>query len=412
MKNILASFPDQQSLLELFPETETLAVNAHIHTPYSFSAFRDIRQAFEMAQKENIAVLGINDFFMTDGYDSFYQEALNYGIFPLFNIEFISLLKKEQKDGIRINDPNNPGRCYFSGKGLDFPYSLTDPLHTKLEKVVAESQDQVRAMIDKANKWFARIDTNIRLSYDDIRRNYAKELVRERHVAKAIRMAVFDQSSSETDRIAWFIKIFDGKAPKSELNDIPGLENEIRGNLLKAGGKAFVEEDDNAFMSLEEVIEIITHAGGIPCYPVLLDDRNGNYTEYEKDPEFLRQELRKYQIGCIELIPGRNDATHLEKFVNFFHDKGFVILLGTEHNAPDMIPITCDTRGRKPLSPEMQRISYEGSCVVAAHQYLKSKGLKGFLNDQSMPGTAERDSFVKLGNTVIHHFVKSFKRDQ
>jgi hypothetical protein len=412
VKNILASFPDQQSLLQMFPETETLAVNSHLHTPYSFSAFTGIGQAFEMASKENISVLGINDFFVTDGYDSFYREALNYGIFPLFNIEFISLLKKEQKESIRINDPNNPGRCYFSGKGLDFPFSLIGSLKTKLGKVVAESQDQVRAMIDKANEWFARIDTNIRLSYDDIRKKYAKELVRERHVAKAIRMAVFDQSASETDRIAWFTKIFDGKAPKSQLNDIPGLENEIRGNLLKAGGKAFVEEDDNAFMSLEEVIEIITSAGGIPCYPVLLDDRNGNCTEYEKDPEFLRQELHKKQIGCIELIPGRNDAAHLEKFVRYFHDKGFVILLGTEHNAPDMIPITCDTRGGRTLSPEMQRISYEGSCVVAAHQYLKSKGLTGFLNNQGIPRIAERDSFVKLGNAVIHHFVKSFKRDQ
>ncbi len=412
MKNILASFPDQQSLLEMFPDKETLPVNAHLHTPYSFSAFTDIRQIFEMAQKENISVLGINDFFVTDGYDSFYQEAMNYGIFPMFNIEFISLLKKEQKDGIRINDPNNPGRCYFTGKGLDFPYSLTDPLRTKLKKVVAESQDQVRAMIARANEWFAQIDMNIRLSYDDILKKYAKELVRERHVAKAIRMAVFDKAGSDMDRITRFTSIFDGKAPKSHLNDIPGLENEIRGNLLKAGGKAFVEEDDNAFMSVEEVIEIITSAGGIPCYPVLLDDRNGNYTEYEKDPEFLRQELLKKQIGCIELIPGRNDATHLERFVNYFHDKGFVILMGTEHNAPDMIPITCDTRGGKPLSPEMQRISYEGSCVVATHQYLKSKDLTGFLNNQGIPRTTERDSLVKLGNAVIHHFVKSFKRDQ
>ncbi len=412
MKNILASFPDQQSLLQMFPVTETLAVNAHLHTPYSFSAFTDIRQIFEMAQKENIAVLGINDFFVTDGYDSFYQESLNYGIFPLFNIEFISLLKKEQKEGVRINDPNNPGRCYFSGKGLNFPFSLDDTLLSKLEKVVEESQDQVRAMIDKANEWFSRIDTNIRLSYDEIRRLYAKELVRERHIAKAVRIAVFNQSISETVRVTWLTKIFEGKAPKSQLNDIPGLENEIRGNLLKAGGKAFVEEDDNAFMSLEEVIEIITNAGGIPCYPVLLDDRNGNYTEYEKDPEFLRQELVKKQIGCIELIPGRNDATHLERFVNFFHEKGFVVLLGTEHNAPDMIPITCDTRGKRPLSPEMQRISYEGSCVVAAHQYLKSKGLTGFLNNQGIPRTAERDSFVELGNAVIHHFIKSFKRDK
>jgi len=59
----------------MFPVTETLTVNAHLHTPYSFSAFTDIRQIFEMAQKENIAVLGINDFFVTDGYDSFYQES-------------------------------------------------------------------------------------------------------------------------------------------------------------------------------------------------------------------------------------------------------------------------------------------------------------------------------------------------
>ena len=59
------------------------------------------------------------------------------------------------------------------------------------------------------------------------------------------------------------------------MSDIPALDNEIRGNLLKSGGKAFVEEDENAFMSLDEVIEIILAAGGIPCYPVLLDDKNG-----------------------------------------------------------------------------------------------------------------------------------------
>ena len=40
---------------------------------------------------------------------------------------------------------------------------------------------------------------------------------------------------------------------------------------------------------------------------------------------------------------------HLERFVEFFHDKEFVILLGTEHNAPEMIPLTCDTRDKKPL---------------------------------------------------------------
>jgi len=72
-------------------------------------------------------------------------------------------------------------------------------------------------MIDKANEWFSRIDTNIRLSYDEIRRLYAKELVRERHIAKAVRIAVFNQSISETVRVTWLTKIFEGKAPNRSL---------------------------------------------------------------------------------------------------------------------------------------------------------------------------------------------------
>ena len=73
---------------------------------------------FRLAKDENIAVLGINDFFVTDGYKAFRKGSVRNKIFPLFNIEFIGLLKEEQKKGIRINDPNNPGRIYFCGKGL------------------------------------------------------------------------------------------------------------------------------------------------------------------------------------------------------------------------------------------------------------------------------------------------------
>jgi hypothetical protein len=156
-------------------------------------------------------------------------------------------------------------------------------------------------------------------------------------------------------------------------------------------------------MSLDEVIEIILAAGGIPCYPVLLDDINGAYTEYENDPETLYKELSKRNIKCLELIPGRNDASHLQRFVEFFQKKDFVILLGTEHNAPEMIPLTCDTRDKKPLNNYISRISYEGACVVAAHQYLRAKGLPGFINEKGLPDTARKSELVKLGNTVIHY---------
>ena len=63
-----------------------LKVNSHIHTPYSFSAFESIEQAFEMARSEGVRVLGINDFFVTDGYDEFGRTAGKYGIYPIFSI--------------------------------------------------------------------------------------------------------------------------------------------------------------------------------------------------------------------------------------------------------------------------------------------------------------------------------------
>jgi hypothetical protein len=384
-------------------------VNGHIHTPYSFSAFENISQIFDMAVREKIVAVGINDFFVADGYEPFCRESLKNNIFPLFNIEFISLLKSEQQAGIRINDPNNPGRCYFSGKGLDYPFSLDRHLTEKLDGVVVESQVQVKEMILKCNNWFKGLHADIQLDYDTIRHRFAKELVRERHIAKAIRVAVFEKYTNGPAQKASFTLLFGGREPKSAMTDIPGLENEIRGNLLKSGGKAYVEEDENAFMSLDEVIEIITSAGGIPCYPVLLDDKNGDYTEYEHDPKVLCHKLADRNIACVELIPGRNEAGHLQRFVKFFHDAGFIILMGTEHNAPEMIPLTCDTRDRKPLHDYLKRVSYEGTCVVAAHQYLRARGQTGFIGHDGLPRPGDKDPFIELGSAVIHYTNAHFK---
>ncbi len=172
--NFLSAFPDSETLLKMEPDGKIPQVNGHVHTPYSFSAFENIGQIFEMARQENIVAVGINDFFVSDGYEPFCNAALKSNVFPLFNIEFISLLKTEQQQGIRINDPNNPGRCYFSGKGLDYPFSIEKRLAEKLGKIVDQSQEQVKAMIEKCNLWFASINSGIRLNYPDIREKFAR----------------------------------------------------------------------------------------------------------------------------------------------------------------------------------------------------------------------------------------------
>ena len=74
-----------------------------------------------MAAGQGVKVVGINDFYSTDGYRAWKEGCDARGLYPLFGIEFISLNVEDQAAGVRVNDPNNPGRTYLSGKGLAYP---------------------------------------------------------------------------------------------------------------------------------------------------------------------------------------------------------------------------------------------------------------------------------------------------
>jgi hypothetical protein len=407
-KYFLDDFPPLEELKKQFNKNNLplfREANTHIHTPYSFSAFPDMTTIFRLAKDENIAVLGINDFFVADGYKVFNNECLQNRIFPLFNIEFIGLLRKEQKKGIRINDPNNPGRIYFCGKGLDYPFNPGFFQNLRLKSVIRESQNQMRAMISKLNKLFEPVNPSIALSYENVKTRYAHDLVRERHLAKAVRTAAEENYSDREGQIMFLEKIYGGKKSKAAAGNTAQLENEIRSNLLKSGGAAFVEENEESFLELSKIIKIIIKAGGIPCYPVLLDDPSGNFTEFEGDKEMLLKSLSDLRIGCIELIPGRNNLAVLRDFVRFFHERDFLITFGTEHNTPEMIPLTIAARGSEKLDDEMKLIAWESTCVIAAHQYLRAKGMQGYVLEDATPSFDQKKELALLGKLVIEFFL-------
>ena len=72
-------------------KVQEVSVNAHLHTPYSFSAFDTLTDALNRAVAENVKVVGINDFYTTAGYGEWDRECRKRKLYPLFNIEFISL---------------------------------------------------------------------------------------------------------------------------------------------------------------------------------------------------------------------------------------------------------------------------------------------------------------------------------
>ena len=379
-------------------------VNGHLHSPNSFCAFNSIGQMFQMAVEEGVKVLGINDFYTVDGYDEFAREGQKNRIFPLFNIEFMGLMQNMQVQDIRINDPNNPGRTYFSGKALKHPLSVSSKSQKFLEDLQESSQIQVKEMIGKAETLLQSINARFNITYEQVREEYANKLVRERHIARAIREGVMDHYPSGDQASSFFRSLFDGRELSASLDDPSAVENEIRSVLLKAGGRAFVPEDSDAFPELQTIIDFILDAGGIPCYPVLLDDKNGNLTGFEGDWDRMDEVLQSFNVSCLELIPLRNSLEKLEEFVDYFRRKNYVISFGTEHNSPGLFPITVKVNGDKDLTPELKKVSYDGCCYLAAHQYLLARSQKGYINSQGSVDIDNQDYYWDLGNAIIKEF--------
>ncbi len=343
-------------------------VNAHLHTPYSFSAFDSVRQGLDMAAEEGVKVVGINDFYSLDGYREWSEECGKRHLFPLFNIEFISLNVEDQAAGVRVNDPNNPGRTYLSGKGLSYPVVLKGREAEQLAAVRAESNAQVGRMCEKLNAHLDSIKAGFRLSFAQIEKELTRGAVRERHLAKALRLAVDSRFSSEADRLDFYRRAFGGQELKSRPDDAAGVENEIRSRLLKAGGAAFVPEDPKAFLPMETVQRIIEAAGGIPTYPFLADDTKGCFTDFEADLQKCADILKKRGIRSCEFITTRNTTSVLESYAGYLRDEGFTVTFGSEHNTPILEPIKLRTRDCAELSAKLKEINYNGACVVAAHQ--------------------------------------------
>lgn len=394
------TFPEAQYLLRTREEAGAgypLKVNNHIHSPYSFSAFDSVDEAVRRAADEQVRILGINDFYVCDGYGEFIGACKKYHLFPLLNIELIGISSKDQLAGIRVNDPKNPGRTYISGKGLAYPSILPQKQQQKLDRIVEESNRQVASMVELLNSWLELQDTGIRVSVDEIMEKHAVNLLRERHVAKALRLKLEERAGDDDAFYSLLKQVYGGKPSEKQRSDRAGMEEELRARLLKSGSPAFVPEDEHAFMGLDEIVEIIRDAGGLPTYPMLLDGAGGEITEFERDREKLLEELSSRGFNSIELIPLRNRPEVLKHYAEYFYEAGFVVSFGTEHNTSAMLPLTVSALGNDPLDERLMNISFNGAAYQAAHQYLTAKEGPAYEK-------RTREEMETLGKAVLNHY--------
>jgi len=222
--------------------------------------------------------------------------------------------------------------------------------------------------------------------------------LQERHLAQAFQEVLFEKVPVG-QRAAKLAEVF-GAEPKSDIRDAVAIQGEIRSNLMKAGKSCFAAE---TFVNLAQAKELIIELGGIPCYPVLAD---GSKQRCEFEPpldEFIAT-LKANEFEMVEFIPERNSAQVLSEYAKALREAGFVVVAGTEHNTLDLFALEPKCAGGASIPEDVNRIFWEGACVLAGHSYLKANGCEGF-KEKSFDKTEDKIAcFRRIGEEVLGRF--------
>ncbi|MCC5874765.1 MAG: hypothetical protein JJU11_00970 [Candidatus Sumerlaeia bacterium] len=387
-------------------------VNAHIHLPPNFSAFESIKQVADLAAAEDLAVLGVSNYYDFSVYREFSQLATQKGIFPLFGLEVITIDDVLQKEAIKVNDPGNPGRMYICGKGITRFEEMSPRATELLEGIRSRDTHRMRRMTEELATIFKNAGVSTGLTLEAIIEEVvvrhdsppASVYLQERHLCRAFQERFFSLVAMES-RISMLAKIL-GTTPKSDPNDAVAVQGEIRSHLMKAGKPAYIPE---SFATVAEGRELVIELGGIPCYPVLADGTSP-LCGFEDPAEELPARLAERGFHMAEFIPTRNTPGMLLKYVKALRRAGIIVTAGTEHNTLDLISLEPTCLNGEPVPPEAMEIFREGACVVAAHQYLALHGGEGYvdssgiLNDNHSSDEDRIKVFRTLGERLISRF--------
>ena len=384
-------------------------VNTHLHLPPNFSAFRTVADAVETGRREGVCVMGASNFYDLGVYAEFAAAAERVGIVPLFGTETICLVGSLQEDGIRVNDPDNPGRMYLCGKGIGGFDHPSLPARHLMAAIRTAAGGRMRRMVESLDSCFADGGFDPGLTADSIASDVADRagvlpgsvVLQERHLALAFQEALFGRFPVQ-QRQAFLERVL-RRAPVADVADPVAVQGELRSRLMKAHGAAFEPESP---VSFDDAYRLVLELDGIPCYPTL-GDGVSPVCPWEEPPTALAERVLERGIHVAELIPTRNQSSVVDAYVAAFRAAGILVLAGTEHNTQQRIPLEPRCADGSLPSVAAREAFWEATSVVAAHQHLRSSGRHGYVDPDGRlePGFPDGESrirwFRELGAELI-----------
>ena len=238
-------------------------------------------------------------------------------------------------------------------------------------------QKRNKKIVHRLNTYSEEKGYDVELSYDDVRALTPRGNATERHVVQAFCDKLDRFACNSTERLEIYYAVIGEEVSAETLSDPAALLTTVRAGLIKRGRPCYVEEDHDAFTSIEGLVGMYLEYGAVPSYPFM----GGPVTEEEEDLDLLFDKVISYRMYAFDLVEFRTPLVRAREIVSFAEGRGFPVFIGTEHNTKRLDPIV----GEIASDPGLYRYLKRSAQFILGHQVLSSLCDYGYVTEEGLP---------------------------
>lgn len=325
---------------------DTIYVNNHIHTTYSFSPY-DPTAAVYMAWKNGLKTAGIMDHDSAAGIREFLDAAEVIGMPVTCGVECRVDMSMTALNGKRINNPDQKSVAYVTMHGI--PHQNIEAVDAFFAPYREKRNQRNRKMCENITALVQPYGLSLDFDADVLPlSNYEKGgSVTERHILYALtkKITAIYKTPAEVVtflkdemKLALSQKVIEQIANGEQTPDF--YEYDILGALKSNMVEKFYIDATDECPKVADFIEMVHKNGGIAAYAYLGDVGNsvtGDKKAQKFEDDYLDElidVIKEYGFDAITYMPTRNTPEQLQRLMKICEDHGFFQISGEDINSP------------------------------------------------------------------------------
>lgn len=331
---------------ELPKPEDTIYVNNHIHTTYSFSPYNPT-DALYMAWQNGLKTAGIMDHDSAAGCREFLAAAEVIGMPVTCGVECRVDMSMTKLNGKRINNPDQNSIAYVAMHGI--PHQNIEAVDAFFAPYREKRNQRNRKMCENITELVKPYGLSLDFDTDVLPlSNYALGgSVTERHILYALAKKITAIYKTPAEVVNFLVnemklalsqKVIDqiangDQTPEYYEYDILGA---LKSNMVE---KFYIDATDEC-PKVADFVEMVHKNGGIAAYAYLGDVGNsvtGDKKAQKFEDDYLDElvaVIKEYGFDAITYMPTRNTPEQLDRLTKLCEEHGFFQISGEDINSP------------------------------------------------------------------------------